>query len=172
VEEPTRVTDTVEPEAARTRDALADICGEIAAAFRRTWGRGPVRTSARWAGPDMLVVLLENGHNDAEKSLRAAGLIQQILEGRQLLQTLVGDELVEIVERNTGRRVITTLSSTRLDPDLSAEMFLLGDEVPPAIMDRAETASQRARDLGEMARAVTAQSRLASRKARATRSSR
>jgi hypothetical protein len=172
VEEPTRVTDPVEAAGPPARDVLADICGEIAAAFRRAWGRGPVKTSARWAGQDMLVILLENGHNDAEKSLRAAGLIQHILEGRQLLQALVEHDLVEIVERNTGRHVITTLSATRLDPDLSAEMFLLGDEAPPALMDRAETASQRARDLTEMARAVTAQSRLAGRKARATRTSR
>jgi hypothetical protein len=28
---------------------LADICGEVAAAFKQAWGRGPARISARWA---------------------------------------------------------------------------------------------------------------------------
>ena len=41
---------------------LAQICGELAAVFRRAWGRGPAKTSAHWAGPNMLVVLLANGH--------------------------------------------------------------------------------------------------------------
>ena len=39
-------------------DELTRICGEVAAVFRRAWGRGPVRTTANWAGPDVLIVLL------------------------------------------------------------------------------------------------------------------
>jgi uncharacterized protein YbcI len=109
----------------RPRDQLASLCGEVAATFRRTWGRGPVKTTAHWAGPNMLVLLLENGHTDAEKAMRAAGHIQQLLGGRQLLQRIVEDELTTTVERIIGRHVQTMLSATRLDPDLSAEIFLL-----------------------------------------------
>jgi len=57
-----------------------------AAVFRRAWGRGPAKSTAYWAGPDMLVVLLANGHTDAEKTMRAAGHIQELLGGRHLLQ--------------------------------------------------------------------------------------
>jgi uncharacterized protein YbcI len=101
------------------------VCGEVAAVFRRAWGRGPVRTTAHWAGPDMLVVLLANGHTDAEKTMRAAGHIQELLGGRHVLQTVIEDDLEAAVERVLGRTVKTTLSATRLDPDLSAEIFLL-----------------------------------------------
>src|SRR5581483_11549714 len=94
------------PDADRERDPLADICGEVAAAFKRTWGRGPVNTAAHWAGPDTLVVLLQNGHTDAEKSLRAAGHIQQLLEGRELLALMLEEELSAAVEQATGRRVV------------------------------------------------------------------
>lgn len=110
-----------------TRDPLADICGQIAGAFRRKWGRGPVKTTAHWAGPNMLVVLLENGHTEAEKTMRAAGHIQQLLDGRQLLQTTLDEELETIVADATGRPVMTILSATRLDPDLSAEIFVLAE---------------------------------------------
>jgi uncharacterized protein YbcI len=113
------------PSATPANGALTEVCGEVAAAFRRVWGRGPMRTSAHWAGPDIIIVVLQNGHTDAEKALRAAGYIQQLLEGRELLQTILEHELKEIVERATGRRVVTVLSATRLDPDLSAETFLL-----------------------------------------------
>lgn len=106
-------------------DQLTRICGEVAAVFRRAWGRGPARTTAYWAGPDVLVVLLSNGHTDAEKTLRAAGHIQELLGGRHLLQTIIEDDLKAGVERILGRAVTTTLSATRLDPDLSAEIFLL-----------------------------------------------
>lgn len=116
---------TAVPDAGREPDVLSEICGEVAAAFKRTWGRGPVQTTASWAGADTIVVLLQNGHTNAEKSLRAAGHIQQLLEGRQLLALMLEDELRAGVESATGRRVLTVLSATRLDPDVSSEIFLL-----------------------------------------------
>ena len=152
---------------ARPRDDLARLCGDVAKIFRRAWGRGPAKTTAHWAGPNMLVILLENGHTDAEKALRAAGHIQQLLGGRRLLQTMVEDELKASVERTIGRSVETMLSATRLDPDLSAEIFLLaapGPERQPeaaedSLFDRATHAADRAHDLADDAHALDAQHR-------------
>ena len=110
---------------ARPDDELARVCGEVAAIWRRACGRGPAKTTAHWAGPNMLVVVLENGHTDAEKTLRAAGHTQQFIQGRQLLHGIIEDELKCGVGRIIGRRVETVVSATRLDPDLSAELFLL-----------------------------------------------
>jgi len=114
------------PAPAYREDQLARICGDVAAVFKRAWGRGPIRTTAHWAGPSILVVMLENGHTEAEKTMRAAGHIQELLGGRHLLQVLIEDDLTASVERILGTPVITMLSATRLDPDLSAEIFLLG----------------------------------------------
>jgi uncharacterized protein YbcI len=111
--------------AAYPNDQLTRVCGEVAAVFRRAWGRGPAKTTAHWAGPDILVVLLANGHTDAEKTLRAAGHIQELLGGRHVLQAIIEDDLKAAVEGVLGRTVKTTLSATRLDPDVSAEVFLL-----------------------------------------------
>ncbi|MGA2926448.1 MAG: Na-translocating system protein MpsC family protein [Solirubrobacteraceae bacterium] len=114
-------------------DQLARVCGEVAAVFKRAWGRGPIRTTAYWAGSSLLVILLENGHTEAEKTMRAAGHIQELLGGRHLLQVLIEDDLKESVERILGVPVITMLSATRLDPDLSAQIFVLGSngDAPP-----------------------------------------
>jgi uncharacterized protein YbcI len=106
-------------------DSLAQVCGQIASVFRRAWGRGRVRTTAHWAGPNLLIVLLDNGHTEAEKTLRAAGHIQELLGGRHLLQVLIEEGLTSTVQQILDRRVETLLSATRLDPDLSAEIFLL-----------------------------------------------
>ena len=105
-------------------DVLTQVCSEVAAAFRRAWGRGPVKTTAHWATPDILLVLLEDGHIDSEKTLRANGYVNELLGGRKLLQEIVEPELQAGVERATGRPVRATLSATRLDPDVSAEIFL------------------------------------------------
>jgi len=104
---------------------LARICGEVAAVFKRTSGRGPVRTTAHWAGPKMLVVLLENGQTEAEQTMRRAGHIAELHARRRLLQALIEDELNTTVERILSQPVETMLSATRLDPDVSAEIFLL-----------------------------------------------
>lgn len=93
--------------------------------FRRSWGRGPAKTTAHWAGPNMLVVLLVNGHTEAEKTMRAAGHIEELLGGRRLLHAVIEQDLKASVGTILGRTVETTLSATRLDPDLSAEIFLL-----------------------------------------------
>ena len=104
---------------------LSELCSSIARLYSERWGRGPQRCRAYWAGADILLVLLEDGHNPAERTLRAAGHIQEILGGRHALQRILEDDLCRLVEQATGRRVATVLSATRLEPDLSAEVFLL-----------------------------------------------
>jgi uncharacterized protein YbcI len=113
-------------------DPLSAISGEVAAAVRRKWGRGPISTTARWAGPNMLLVLLEDGHSDHERSLRAAGRTVELADGRRVLQELLEDELRSTVETISGREVIAVLGATRLDPDLSAEIFVLAPASPAA----------------------------------------
>jgi len=147
-------------------DPLAQICGEMAGAFRRKWGRGPANTTAHWAGPNVLVVLLHNGHTDHEKTIRAAGHIQQLLDGRQLLQQILEDELKAIVESATQREVLTILSATRLDPDLSAEIFLLKPapitQHPPTVqrVDQAQTWARGSRSDAQAIRAEARQARV------------
>ncbi len=114
----------------------------------------------------MLVLILENGHTAAEKTMRAAGHIQQLLDGRQLLQTTLEDELEAIVAAATGRPVRTMLSATRLDPDLSAEIFLLEDgggapEDSQGLSHAVDAAVARSHELGEETQAVQAEARQA-----------
>jgi uncharacterized protein YbcI len=134
---------------ARPDDELARVCGEVAAIWRRACGRGPARTTAHWAGPNMLVVVLENGHTEAEKTLRAAGHGLQLIQGRQLLHRIIEDELKCGVGRIIGRRVETVVSATRLDPDLSAELFLLASVGAPVQTRGGEASPDRSRRKGD-----------------------
>jgi uncharacterized protein YbcI len=150
------VTVSVQP-TAREGGELAQLCGEVAAIVRRAWGRGPVNTTAHWAGPDALVVLLENGLIPAERTLRAAGDEQAVLAGRRTLQRILEAELDAAVERIFGRKVRAMLSATRLDPDISAEIFLLAPEDEAGLPERSRDARARARDLADEALALAAQ---------------
>jgi uncharacterized protein YbcI len=102
----------------------------------------------------MLVLLFENGHTDAETALRATGHAQHVLHGRHLLHEIVEHDLRSSVQRIIGRPVLTTLGATRLDPDLSAEIFLFARspseprvEAEERPMDRARTAVSRSEEL-------------------------
>lgn len=154
-----------------TRDMLSEVCGEVAAALKRVCGRGPVNASARWAGPDTLLVLLENGHTEQERTLRTHGHGREVLAGRRMLLEILDREFVQIVEAATGREVLTTLTATRLDPDLTAQTFLLkptGDETPSssAIL-RARGARELTREHRAESEALRAEAAQAARKASA-----
>ena len=67
------------------------------------------------------------------------------------------DDVKACVESATGRSVITILSATRLNPDLSAEIFLLEPDGLLPSDDRGQQARTRASELGEESKAVIAQ---------------
>jgi uncharacterized protein YbcI len=78
-----------------------------------------------WAGDDVLLVLLEDGHTQSERTLRAAGHLQEVLACRRALQRLMEEDMRRLVAQTTGREVDVMLSATRLEPEMSAEIFVL-----------------------------------------------
>jgi uncharacterized protein YbcI len=136
---------------------------------RRAWGRGPVKTSAHLAGPNVLVVLLQDGHTYQEQALHAAGHNQELIDGRRLLHEILVDDLKAIVEQALGREVATVLSATRVDPALTAEVFVLTDgngaqsqcsrDARAANRDDARAGQASARELRARAAQVRSESR-------------
>ena len=134
------------------------MCGEIALALRRAWGRGPTSTTAHWAGARLLVVLMEDGLTVQELALRAAGHSREVLDGRRLLNEIIEGELRDIVEHATQRTVISVLAATALDPDLSAAIFVFGDSPePPEPASVADTQAEARQQSREEARALRAE---------------
>jgi uncharacterized protein YbcI len=104
---------------------LSELSAGISRVFSERWGRGPRKCRVHWAGDDVLLVLLEDGHTQSERTLRGAGHVQEILSCRRALQRIVEDDMRRLVAQTTGREVDAVLSATRLEPDLSAEIFVL-----------------------------------------------
>jgi uncharacterized protein YbcI len=88
-------------------------------------GRGPTRarTSIR---DDLVVVVLRDTLTTGERALVRNGRAEKVIELRGEFQNAMRGELVDAVEGLTGRNVTAFMSANHIDPDLAAEIFVLG----------------------------------------------
>lgn len=106
----------------------ADISSAVVHLFLKHTGRGP--TKARTTlDADLVVVLLQDNMTKGEKSLVHAGKGAEVLQIRRTFQETMRAELVEAVERLTGRNVVSFMSANDIDPDAAAEIFLLDQAI-------------------------------------------
>jgi uncharacterized protein YbcI len=107
-----------------TRPLLA-ISNAMVRIYKQAFGRGPTKTRARFAGPDMLVLLLQDGMTVAERNLVTLGERTRVREHRLLMHDALEDELRALVETTLDRRVATVISGMDPRDDLIAVIFVL-----------------------------------------------
>lgn len=107
--------------AGELNSALANELVRFVAEFT---GRGATKSRAFVHG-DVVVCVLEDGATKAERRLVEAGKADLVRAGRGALQWAMEEELVQTVERLTGRSVRCFLSGTDKAGDASVEVFLL-----------------------------------------------
>jgi uncharacterized protein YbcI len=102
---------------------------------RRFAGRGPTKAQAFFRH-HFVVVVMEDAMTTLQRSLAGEGNPAAVLATRRQLQDAMRSALVAEVERLTGCRVLAFMSDNHIDPDLSAELFVLdrsiADERPDA----------------------------------------
>jgi uncharacterized protein YbcI len=106
--------------------AIANEIGKLVADFT---GRGATRSRA-FLHHDVVVCLLEDGATRAEINLVAAGKDELVRQQRDALQRAQEAELVEAIERLTGRSVRTFISGSSTHGESSAELFVLDPDAP------------------------------------------
>lgn len=84
---------------------LGFVAREMVRLFKEQFGRGPVKSVARWAGPDTVVCVLEETFSPAERKLVELGQHQAVREMRAVLEHATVPEFVAPVEQCTGRKV-------------------------------------------------------------------
>ncbi len=119
------------PGAGRLNQELARA---IVQGHKRFLGRGPTKAQAFYHG-NVVVVMLEDTLNEAERRLAARGEREAVLSMRHHCQDIMRGDLVEAVEALTGRRVEAFMSSSHIAPDLAAEIFVLDRPVVVAAID-------------------------------------
>jgi uncharacterized protein YbcI len=87
-------------------------------------GRGPKRASTFYHG-NVLVTLMHDVLPPAERTLVRTHHHEAISRIRQLFQETIEADLCAAVERLTGRHVVALVSGNHIDPDISAEVFVL-----------------------------------------------
>jgi uncharacterized protein YbcI len=104
---------------------LSALSNEMVRVYKDQFGRGPTSVRTSWAGPDVLVVVLENTFTRTELNLRDLGEHQRLRDLRQYFQYATRDEFCEPVERIFDRKVRAFISGIDTEVDLATELFVL-----------------------------------------------
>ncbi len=105
---------------------MSSISNEMVRLYKDHFGRGPTKVRTHWAGPDNLVVVLENTLVPAERNLVKMGEHQRVRDVRMFFQYATVREFCEPIERLTGRKVRSFLSAIDTEVDgLATEVFVL-----------------------------------------------
>jgi uncharacterized protein YbcI len=116
-----------------TRPSGGELSAAIARAVVRLHrdqiGRGPTKARAFFRD-NTVVVILEDILSKGERSLVAAGEEEAVLEIRRTFQATMRESLIATVERLTGCKVVAFMSMSHIDPEMSAELFILDRPVP------------------------------------------
>ncbi len=122
---------------------LARISNEMVRAQKQFFGKGPTEAKS-YMLDDMLIIVMRGGLTTAEKTMLAFGQPDQVRQFRQLFENEMTERLTEMIERLTGRKVLTYQSQIMFDPHLVVEMFVFDSAADHD--DRAATAEGQTQD--------------------------
>jgi uncharacterized protein YbcI len=105
---------------------LAEVTNGIVALQREYYGRGAT-TARTFMSGRYLVCFMEDIYTTGERTLIDAGEFDAVLHARATFQEIMRERFSEVVERETGRKVVGFLSQSTADPDASLEAFILAD---------------------------------------------
>jgi uncharacterized protein YbcI len=108
-------------------DARTEIAAEVLEVHQKSYGTGAGEVSVHILDADVFVVLDQLELSTAETTLLEAGHADLVSDVRAAFQRAIETTFRAIVERATGRRVTSFLSSTSIDSLYSVEIFRLAE---------------------------------------------
>jgi uncharacterized protein YbcI len=104
---------------------LADISREMVRLYKEQFGRGPTKTRTHFAGPDIVIVTLEDSLTPAERRLAEMGEHQRLRDTRLYFQHATEEQFKGVIERLLDRKVRAFISGIDTHQDVSSEIFYL-----------------------------------------------
>jgi uncharacterized protein YbcI len=104
---------------------LLQISNAVVRLYKDAFGRGPTKARAQFAGPDTLVVVLEDSMTVVERNLAAMGEHARLRDERVFFQYALEDQFRAIVERALGRRTVAFVSGIDTRHDISIAVVTL-----------------------------------------------
>ena len=113
------------PDTQAERGKIAsEISNSAVQVLRDYTGRGPTKAHTI-INRDVVTIVLRDNLTKGERKLVAGGFKDDVLRTRHMYQGAMRDDLVALVERNCGRKVIAFMSDNHIDPDVGVEFFIL-----------------------------------------------
>jgi uncharacterized protein YbcI len=113
----------------RTRSQVTkEISDRITRLQAQYYGHGPLKAHSYYID-DLVLVRLDETFTRVERTLVDRGEKDAIQHIRRRFQQHMAEEFKSIVEQATGREVLSFLSETNIEADLSIECFFLGTEL-------------------------------------------
>jgi len=103
---------------------MLQVSNAIVGLHKEFYGRGPTKARSTLA-KDVLVVVLEGGFSQAERTLAESGRTDAVSDARQVMQSVIKDRWIEAVEEILDRRVTSFLSASDPLKQVQVETFLL-----------------------------------------------
>lgn len=114
---------------------LTAISDGLVALLKEFYGRGPTRAKSYYED-DLVVCVLRGGFSRVEQTLLEGGRGSTVIQQRMEFQDLMRERFEAVIERATGRRVISFMSGNQQDPEMMCEVFVLA---PTDLVDHDET---------------------------------
>jgi uncharacterized protein YbcI len=121
---------------AASSSPLLEISNATVRLYKAAFGRGPTHARARFAGPDTLVVLLQDTMTVTERRLAALGEHERLRAHRLLLHKVVEDEIRTVVEEVLERPTLSLISGIDTERDVAAEVLVLAPVPDPGAHGR------------------------------------
>jgi uncharacterized protein YbcI len=115
-------------------DVLTAISDGLVALLKEFYGRGPTRAKSYYED-DLVVCVLRGGFSRVEQTLLEGGRGSTVIQQRMEFQDLMRERFEAVIERATGRRVISFMSGNQQQPDMMCEVFVLA---PTDLVDAEE----------------------------------
>lgn len=117
---------------------LLEISNDTVRLFKKAFGRGPTKARTLFAGPNTVVVMLEDGFTAAERTLLSMGEIERLREARLTVQQALEDPARSLVEDTLGRKTLAFITGIDLQRDVVMNVFTLA---PAAVGDHHQDSS-------------------------------
>jgi uncharacterized protein YbcI len=107
------------------RSPMLELSNAMVRLYKDVFGRGPTKARASFAGPDTLIIVLEESMTVAERNLAAMGEHQRLRDARLFFQYAVEEQFRTTVERILGRKTVAFVSGMDTRNDVAVEVFTL-----------------------------------------------
>jgi uncharacterized protein YbcI len=105
-------------------DVRGNISRRIVQLHKEFYGRGPTKAKT-YVNGDLVVVLMRGGFTRVEETLLEEGRGDSVIQQRRDFQQVMFDRFKQVIEEETGRKVVAFMSGSHQHPDLLGEMFVL-----------------------------------------------